>query len=146
MYIENNDLNKSEKFFHLVALPLLLTAVVAILYLLLFEIPSSTTTYKVNRAIFIIDRTFDPSTNNWLVGVMDADNIRVGSFVCPSKPINQNPVLYYQMTKTEKLLASSTYSLYFSYAENCSSVIIQHQKSMPNTRLAPQRKKGEFIL
>lgn len=68
MYIENNDVNKSEKFFHLVALPLLLTAVVAILYLLLFEIPSSTTTYKVNRAIFTIDRTFDQIPKiGWLV-------------------------------------------------------------------------------
>lgn len=146
MYIKNDNMSRGEKIYFSCLFGFLATLAVVIFYLILFEFPSSTTTYNVNKAIFTINRTFDPNSNNWLVGVMDADNIKVGSFVCPVKPTNQNPVLYYQMTKTETLLASSTYSLYFSYIENCASVSTQYQKSIPNTRLSPQRKKGEFIL
>lgn len=95
--------------------------------------------------IFTIDRSFDSHSNQWIVGVKDMDNIRLGSFVCSVEPINKNPALYYQMTKKETL-TSFKYSFYFSYNENCDSVSNQQQKSKPNTRLAPQRQKGEFIL
>ena len=150
MYINNGNMRKGEKIYFSCLFGFLATLAVVLLYLALFEFPSSTTKYNVSKATFTINRIFDSSSNNWLVGVMDADNIKLGSFVCPVKPVNQNPVLYYQMTITRTLLAASTFSFDFSYMENCTNVSTQHQQAtqntMPNTRLAPPRKKGEFIL
>jgi hypothetical protein len=120
---------------------------ILLLGLLIFDVPSSQTTYKVRQDIFTINRTFDQNSNTWLVGVMDADNIKLGSFVCASKPVNANPALYYKMTKEEIFFAPSKYYFSFSYVENCKSVSISKATTqMPNVQNRTPRKKGEFIL
>lgn len=144
MSIQNDTMSKGEKIYFSCLFGLLSILLFGLFYLVLFEF-KTITTYKVKMDIFTIDRSFDPHSNQWIVGVKDMDNIRLGAFVCSVEPVNKNPALYYQMTKKETL-TSFKYSFYFSYNENCASVSNQRQQSIPNTRLVPQRKKGEFIL
>jgi hypothetical protein len=147
MRIENQNPDTFERILLAVMGVAMITLAFLFLSLFIFEVPSSETTYNVRKDIFTINRAFDQNSNTWVVGVMDADNIKLGSFVCASKPMNANPELYYKMTREDMFFGPSKYAFSFSYVENCTSVSGSSAiTQMPNVQNRTPRKKGEFIL
>jgi hypothetical protein len=149
MCIENQKPDTFERILLAVMGGAMIALAFLFLSLFIFEVPSSETTYKVRQDIFTINRTFDQNSNTWLVGVMDADNLKLGSFVCASEPMNANPALYYNLTREDIFFGPSKYYFSFSYVENCKSVSASFSSDttqMPNVQNRTPRQKGEFIL